>query len=201
MVGLRLFEASPSDIGLYRPIYIIQFLHADSISLTPPRARHPTLWKLLWRKLVTLLSACSGRNYNFRCINVVFCVFLRARWLRAELTFNNDLRTPTKITRSWWTEGGASCLQFKMSKLKRKPICQRRVKRYAPHSISRRRWFRGWQITIIPRLTQLRALPPQKRRPNANRNEERLAVSGVWWGGGGGRGHNQAFRIIRSHQY
>ena len=28
-------------------IYIIQFLHADSISLTPPRARHPTLRKLL----------------------------------------------------------------------------------------------------------------------------------------------------------
>ena len=53
-------------------IYIIQFLHADSISLTPPRARHLTLRKLLWRKVVTLLSACSGRNYNFRCINVVF---------------------------------------------------------------------------------------------------------------------------------
>ena len=41
--------------GLYRgppsmfiqSIYIIQFLHADSISLTPPRARHPTLRKLL----------------------------------------------------------------------------------------------------------------------------------------------------------
>ena len=28
-------------------IYIIQFLHADSISLTPPRARHPTPRKLL----------------------------------------------------------------------------------------------------------------------------------------------------------
>ena len=23
------------------------------------------------------MSACSGRNYNFRCINVVFGVFLR----------------------------------------------------------------------------------------------------------------------------
>ena len=71
-------------------IYIIQFLHTDSISLTPPRARHPTLRKLLWRKLVTLMSACSGRNYNFQCINVVFwrvfCARQRARWLRAELT-------------------------------------------------------------------------------------------------------------------
>ena len=28
-------------------IYIIKFLHADSISLTPPRARHSTLRKLL----------------------------------------------------------------------------------------------------------------------------------------------------------
>ena len=28
------------------------------------------------RKLVTLMSACSGRNYNFLCINVVFGVFL-----------------------------------------------------------------------------------------------------------------------------
>ena len=53
-------------------IYIIQLLHADSISLTPPRARHQTLRTLLWRKLVTLMSACSGRNYNFRRINVVF---------------------------------------------------------------------------------------------------------------------------------
>ena len=33
--------------NLYIYIYIIQFLHADSISLTPPRARHPTLQKLL----------------------------------------------------------------------------------------------------------------------------------------------------------
>ena len=31
----------------YLSIYIIQFLHADSISLIPPRARHPTLRKLL----------------------------------------------------------------------------------------------------------------------------------------------------------
>ena len=53
-------------------IYIIQFLHAGRISLTPPRARHWTLRKLLWIKLVTLMSAYSGRNYNFRCINVVF---------------------------------------------------------------------------------------------------------------------------------
>ena len=52
-------------------------LHAGRISLTPPRARHWTLRKLQWRKLVTLMSACSGRNYIFRCINVVFCVFLR----------------------------------------------------------------------------------------------------------------------------
>ena len=59
-------------------IYIIQFLHADRISLTPPRARHWTLRKLPWRKLVTLTnSACSGRNYNFPCINVFFAVFLR----------------------------------------------------------------------------------------------------------------------------
>ena len=53
-------------------IYIIQFLHAENISLTPPRARHPTLRKLLWRRLVTLMSACSGRNYNLLRINVVF---------------------------------------------------------------------------------------------------------------------------------
>ena len=53
-------------------IYIIQFLHADSISLTPPRARHPTPRKLLWRKLVTLTTAWSGWNFNVRCINVVF---------------------------------------------------------------------------------------------------------------------------------
>ena len=52
--------------------YIIQFLHAGRISLTPPRARHRTLRKCLWRKLVTLMSVCSGRNYNFRCI----CCFL-----------------------------------------------------------------------------------------------------------------------------
>ena len=57
---------------MYIYIYNSVFLHADSISLTPPRARHPTLRKLLWRKLVTLMSACWGRNYNFRCINVVF---------------------------------------------------------------------------------------------------------------------------------
>ena len=38
---------------------------------------HWTLRKLLWRKLVMLKSACSGWNYNFRCINVVFGVFLR----------------------------------------------------------------------------------------------------------------------------
>ena len=37
-----------------KSIYIIQFLHADSISLTSSRARHPTLRKLLWRRLVTL---------------------------------------------------------------------------------------------------------------------------------------------------
>ena len=30
---------------IYIYIYIIQFLHADRISLTPPRARHPTLRK------------------------------------------------------------------------------------------------------------------------------------------------------------
>ena len=58
------------DTKIY--IYIIQFLHADRISLTPPRSRHWTLRKLLWRKIVALMSACSGRNYNFRCINVVF---------------------------------------------------------------------------------------------------------------------------------
>ena len=58
-------------------IYTIQFLHAGRISLTPPRARHRTLRKLLWRKLVTLMSACSGRNYNFLCINGFFGVFLR----------------------------------------------------------------------------------------------------------------------------
>ena len=31
----------------YWLLVIIQFLHADSISLTPPRARHPTPQKLL----------------------------------------------------------------------------------------------------------------------------------------------------------
>ena len=39
-------------------------------------------------------------------------------------------------------------------------------------------------LTIIPRVTQLRALLPQKRRPNANLNEERLAVSLAGVGGG-----------------
>ena len=58
--------------GSLLSIYIIQFLHADCISLTPLRAHHPTLRKLLWRKLVTLMSACSGRNYHFWCINFVF---------------------------------------------------------------------------------------------------------------------------------
>ena len=60
-------------------IYIIQFLHAGRISLTPLRARHWTLQKLLWRKIVSLMSACSGRNYNFRCIKLMlfFGVFLR----------------------------------------------------------------------------------------------------------------------------
>ena len=43
---------------------LIQSLHARTLPLTPP------LRKLLCRKLVTLTSACSGRNYNFRCINV-----------------------------------------------------------------------------------------------------------------------------------
>ena len=38
----------------------------------PPRARYGTLRKLLWWKAVTLMSVCSGRNYDFRCINVVF---------------------------------------------------------------------------------------------------------------------------------
>ena len=32
------------------------------------------------------MSACSGRNYNFLCINVVFCVFLRDTARTAELT-------------------------------------------------------------------------------------------------------------------
>ena len=68
-------------------IYIIQSLHA---SLTPPWTRHWTLRKLLWRKLVTLMSACSGRNYNFRCINVVFwrvfCASQRVQRRKAELT-------------------------------------------------------------------------------------------------------------------
>ena len=66
------------------------------------------------------------------CFLACFCARLLDRWLRAELTFNNDLRTPKKITRSRWTEGGASCLQFKMSKLKRKSICQRHVKGEVP---------------------------------------------------------------------
>ncbi len=86
------------NLNINKTKSIIQFLHADSISLTPPRARHLTLRKLLWRKVVTLWSACSGRN--FRCINVFFlacfCERQRARGLKAELTFNNDLRTPKK---------------------------------------------------------------------------------------------------------
>ena len=56
-------------------MYIIQSLHAGTLPLTPPRARHGTLRKLLWRKIVSLLSACSGRNYNLRCINVAFWRF------------------------------------------------------------------------------------------------------------------------------
>ena len=166
--------------SIVKSIYIIQFLHADSISLTPPRARHLTLRKLLWRKVATLLYAFSGRNYNFRCINVVFwrvfCARQRARWLKAKLTFNNDLRTPKQITRSWWTEGGASCLQFKMSKLKRKSICQRHVKGELPGT--RRTVSHVDDDSVVNNHSegdQLRALLPQKRRPNANRNEERLA--------------------------
>ena len=58
-------------------IHIIQFLQAGRISVTPPRARHWPPRKLLWRKLVTLMSACSGRNCNCRCIYVVFGMFLR----------------------------------------------------------------------------------------------------------------------------
>ncbi len=73
--GCLTVTAITITFNLYR--YIIQFLHAGRISLTPPQARHWTLRKLLWRKLVTLMSACSGGNYNFRCINVVFGVFLR----------------------------------------------------------------------------------------------------------------------------
>ena len=64
-------------IYIYIYIYIIQSLHAGTISLTPPRARHRTLRKLLRRKLVTFTSTFSGRNYDFRCTNIVFCVFLR----------------------------------------------------------------------------------------------------------------------------
>ena len=48
--------------------HLIQSLHAGTISLTPPRARHRTLRKLLRRKFVMFMSACSGRNYDFRCI-------------------------------------------------------------------------------------------------------------------------------------
>ncbi len=40
--------------------------------------------------LVTLMSACSGRNYNFRCLNVVllacFCASQRVQRRKAELT-------------------------------------------------------------------------------------------------------------------
>ena len=53
--------------SLFLIIYIIQLLHAGTVPLAPPRASHGTL-----RKLVTMMSACSGRNYNFRCTNVVF---------------------------------------------------------------------------------------------------------------------------------
>ena len=70
--SLNFSRQIPIYIYMYLYIYILQSLHAGTISLTPPRARHWTLRKLLWRKLVTLVTACSGRNYNFRCINVVF---------------------------------------------------------------------------------------------------------------------------------
>ena len=61
----------------WESIYIIQSLHAGTLPVTPPRSRDWTLRKLLWRKLVTLMLSCSGRNDNFWCINVVFGVFLR----------------------------------------------------------------------------------------------------------------------------
>ena len=157
-------------------IYIIQFLHADNISLTPPRARHLTLRKLLWRKVVTLLSACSGQNYNFRCINFVFwrvfCARQRARWLKAELTFNNDSRTPKKLR----VPDGPKVAPVVYSSKCQKSSVNRSVKgtSKASYPVRAAQYLTSTMIpwlTIIPRVTQLRALLPQKRRPNANRNE------------------------------
>ena len=90
-----------------KSIYIIQSLHAGTISLTPPRACHRTLRKFLWRKLVTFMSACSCRNYDFRCKISFFGTFLHesartaAKW-RTNLPFRGGggVRV-SQIQKSW----------------------------------------------------------------------------------------------------
>ena len=83
-------------------IYIIQFLHAGRISLTPPRARHWTQLKLVWRKLVTLTSACAGRNYNLFmykcCFLACFCASQCVQRRKAELTLAQILE---KLPNGW----------------------------------------------------------------------------------------------------
>ena len=185
-------------------IYIIQSIHAGRISLTPPRARHWMLRKLLWRKLVTLTSACLGRNYNFRCINVVFCVFLReSAHTAANSQTNLSLRRPLLDVR--WRQWSTFTFMRPLASpgASRNSKCQkwsvsRSVKSTAEYLTS----VFIPSSTIIPRVKPLPALQfqtlEQKTTPDANRSEERLPVPvpGVWeW-----RVSITAFWIIRSLQ-
>ena len=81
--------------------HIIQSLHAGTLPVTPPRVCHLTLRKLLWRKLVTLMLSCSGRNYNFRCIglSVVFGVLFRETARTAANSRNNRSTNSRKATK------------------------------------------------------------------------------------------------------
>ena len=73
----------------------------------PPGEYQRSLYlSLLWRKLVTMMSACSGRNYNFWCINVCFfkcfCASRRQLRLKTELT----LAVTDGPVANHWTDRG-----------------------------------------------------------------------------------------------
>ena len=69
-------------------IYIIQFLYVGRMSLTPPRARPLNATKIAVKKVSDVDVCMFGpeRNYNFRCINVVFWrVFARVSAYSGEM--------------------------------------------------------------------------------------------------------------------
>ena len=75
-----------TEKGTLTSINIIQFLHADSISLTPPRARHPTLRKLL-RPFYKPLPGIKGyQHFRFEA-DQPGKVFVRETPVSPEKTF------------------------------------------------------------------------------------------------------------------